>query len=106
LPQNPLVTGGNSLTDHWLIGGGDTAGQHNTYGYDAIGWSVDSVILIREAMYNSQVGNPCTMTEYQAMSYECDASLNFQYWDNVLNIVLYTDHEDVSRDTVGLTIYH
>jgi hypothetical protein len=109
--SNSCYYPGSALLEHpypagsgWTLASGQAAGQHNTYGYDAVGYPPDVVGSIIESIEDYFVGDGCDATIYQSMIIDCDRDYA-AYWDNVLNYVVYRNHVVASRDTASLTLY-
>ena len=88
-PFDPASLSGGS----WVVAGGQVQGQHNTWGWDLVGWPVSKVDTIRQDGPAHGIQLPCVSTVYQNLSIECNASLFVEYiQDNVLTATVDVDH--------------
>jgi hypothetical protein len=78
----------------WLVGNGFPSNQ---YGHDTIGYELTTVSYIQNYAPLHNVHLPCTLTFYQQMMYECDATTWFWYKNNVLTQKIDADSVTVCR---------
>jgi hypothetical protein len=97
-PQNPLIS--NPLTLQWTVEGQPNAqGQHNTYGYDTVGFSPLAVTYIRQ-----HASLPCGFIIWQSMIMSCpngSAPQGSYKQYNRLATIVYATQTQVCRGTAA-----
>jgi hypothetical protein len=99
ISATPPLSGG-----HWIVGStalppvGD-----NGWGFDTVGYPSAGVEYIRASTAHG-VTLPCTTTLYQTMQITCGSGYQTYQVNNVISIVIYSDHIVNTRKGVSQTI--